>query len=129
MTTEEMIKVLQAHKEGRKIKAKLRGDSNAEWHNVQTNEFDFKHLEYLIEPEKVLVPYETFGEFYKAMEEHGGSFGLLRWKNKDHYVRVNAVEVEGDEPIKLDIYYYSYDEILEKFVWLDGSSCGKKVEE
>lgn len=129
MTTEEMIQVIQAHKEGKTILAKPKGDTEAEWFVVMNSEFDFKHLEYRIKLEKKFVPYETFGEFYKAMEEHGGKFGLLRHKDRDDYMRLNAVEVDEDEPIKLDVYYYSYYEISKRFVWLDGSPCGKEIEE
>lgn len=132
MTIDEMIKMLQAYKEGKKILAKLKGDSKAEWFNVLTNEFDFKHLEYLIKPEKKIIPYETFEELYNDMEEHGGKFGMVvaktigaTWNLGAKYIITGFT----DDSIKINDKWISQRWLLDSFMWLDGSPCGKEVVE
>jgi hypothetical protein len=51
MSTDEMIAVLQAHKEGKKVQARGRpGEGDEEWHNVIPN-WDFYRAEFRVKPE------------------------------------------------------------------------------
>lgn len=52
MTTKEMIAVMQAYEEGKKIQYRLRGDSASTWRNAVCPCWDWRTFDYRIKPEE-----------------------------------------------------------------------------
>ena len=129
MTIDEMIEVLQAYKEGKAIQAVPLCD-NSGWYDVKKPSWDFSAMEYRIKPEKKIIPYETFEELYKDMEEHGGKFGMIvaktigaTWNLDAKYIITGFT----DDSIKINDKWINQRWLLNNFTWFDGSPCGKKV--
>ena len=51
MTPDEMIAVIQAHKEGKKLECRSADLSGGKWHPVLEPSFNFKLVEYRVKPE------------------------------------------------------------------------------
>lgn len=53
MTHDEMIEVIKAHKEGKKIQEKLNGAS--EWRDCSSRNFNFYAYNYRVKPEELTI--------------------------------------------------------------------------
>lgn len=85
---------------------------------------------YLIEPpaEPKYKPFESIEKAMEAIRKHGG---WVKHKN-EQYSFITAIDIgeEDGYEIKIDDDWYSADELLKNYVFVDdGSHCGELVEE
>lgn len=114
MTYDEMIAVLQAAKEGKKIQFKLRQESVREYEDTFPI-WNFDGFDYRVKPEQKLRPYANAEEFLAAMKEHGPY--LLR--DCTYFM---PILVDNDGVIDKDDFT-DYEEMVE-YTWQDGHPCG-----
>lgn len=121
MTTEEMIAVLQAYKEGKTIEFTIKGHSN--WEITDRPLWNFECLEYRIKPETHYRPFKNAEEVMEAIMEHGD---WVRFK-KGGYYKITYFAEEGVQisDTSVDSYMKSFSELI----FIDGTPFGKLVEE
>jgi hypothetical protein len=119
MTHDEMIAVIQAHKEGKKIQFKFCDT----WVDCEENKpsWCFKTCSYRVKPSPKVIPWTTddWREF-KDIKFIIVSviYEIHSWDHKGIYFQVGLDE----------LYFYNYSELLKKKD-TNGNSCGKVVEE
>lgn len=126
-TTEEMISVMTAYANGKKIQYKTPIDDN--WEDIveyARPSWNWEHLDYRVKPEppkKKIVPYESAEEFLQAQKEHGW-FIISRYGG--NYFSVSSI---SDSVVWLQEYNHPYGELAKDWLFADGTLCGKEVEE
>ena len=120
MTTKEKIKVLQAYDEGKPIQWKSKVDNHMEWEDMTPlMEFNFATADYRIKPEPKVRPY-TFEEMCEAVKKHGSWLVLqgIRGSWSFDFFDETAVSLSDNRE-------HGYQELAEKWYWLDDNSpCG-----
>lgn len=115
MTYDEMIAVLQAAKEGKKIQCKLRQESVSEYEDTFPI-WNFDGFDYRVKPEPKLRPYANAEEFLAAMKEHGPYL-----KEAGDYCLPIHFHDEGVWDVD---EFFEYGQLLEEAKWQDGHPCG-----
>lgn len=118
MTTEEMIFVMNAYSNGKKIEFRRMNENN--WNKTDLPVWDWAHFDYRVRPEPKYAPYDSVEEIDKD-----------KWivtKDGMAAYRIGAMDT-GDDTV----YLVSYDwidlkELFEHYVYEDGTPCGKLVE-
>ena len=114
MTYDEMIAVITAYKDGKKIQFKHK--RHIDWKYIADPNFNFNDFEYRVMPEPTYRPYANAKEFVADSKKHGGWVQDLKWGG---YMFLNG----ADESTNFKVY-------LEEYAWEDdGSPCGVKEEE
>lgn len=123
MSYEEMIAVIQAHKEGMQIQISLR--NSKKWEDCMGKpDWDFRHFDYRVKPEPPKPkyrPYANEDECFKDACKHG-----IWLKGIDEttrgYHNVFSIMPNG---VKTFPIYPTYEKMLKIYVWADdGSPCG-----
>lgn len=131
MTTKEMIEVMQAYERGEQIEYRMKTiPENNEWVTMtQEPEWNWTEFEYRVKPKPTYRPYKNAGEFLKAQWEHGM---YLRDKVSRELVIPLCVNdyrvILPDNGQELTAKYFLYVNLLDCFVWQDGTPCGVKEE-
>ena len=128
MTKEEnvklAIKLIEASLDGKTIEYKSKIEGVWDETNIVSGNgirgFNFQDFEFRIKPEKKLVPF-TFDDRELFM-------GKWIVDKEDNCYCSMIITIELDS-ISLNYNSFTYEELLEKFTFLDGSPCGKEVEE
>lgn len=128
MKTEEILNIINAHKEGKTIEYRFKVDldkpSNRsnEWaYEVPSNEdynWNFAMYDYRIKEEPKTRPYGDEYEFFKAMKEHGPSID-------NRFIPIRADEIGiyfYSSGISDDIDLLKYSDLV-CFKWQDGTPC------
>lgn len=129
MTREEakqLLPVIQAYAEGKKIQVKCKTDSTAlyeKWVDVTNPDLDVPGC-YRVKPEPKYRPFKDTKECWQEMQKHQ-PFGWL--KGYDGYYVIyevldNQLSVSGG-------YTYDYDEAMGTYTFADGTPFGVKEEE
>lgn len=127
MTIEEKIAVMQAYADGKKIEYKLKTKDN--WCINPNPDWNWGACEYRVKSEKKIRPY-TFEELQAEMAK--GKIAVKQLEETriititdvmHHYNGyVKSVELAGSSII-------SFEQLMEGYQWLDGTSCGILEEE
>lgn len=126
MTDQEIIDVVKAHQEGKKIEfrwdPRFQLKANDWVLCTEYNMWDFSIYEYRVKPEPKFRPYKNAEEFMEARRTHGPAL-IDR--------RITAyIQFVMPAQVGLRVYFkdlaVSYDELLYSYTWMDGTSCGIK---
>lgn len=133
MTTEEMIEVMKAYTEGKRIEFKSKHDENDNWDDISYSNWDWRNYDYRVKQESTYRPYKNLKEFKKdIVRKYGGSSFetiletrniWLKSKCKEFIGQIdklttNNIFVDGSDKSWLCVFnYYSY---------LDGTPFGIK---
>lgn len=115
-TVTEIIAVMTAYKEGKKIQI-WSDDMNdwLDWTVYDDPKWDWSRYDFRIKPEPKYRPYANAEECFADVQKHGG---WMRHKSADEYLFINRVSVRS-----------SFEWLFESYVWADdGSPCGVKEE-
>lgn len=104
---------------------------NDEWLNLQDDEplWDWYGFEYRIKPQPTYRPYKNAEEFLVAQKEHG-----MYLREKTSHVIVMPLGVDDSEALlpqtsgQLATEVFLYENLLDCFVWQDGTPCGVEEE-
>lgn len=133
MTTKEMIEVMQAYERGEQIEYRMRTIPKNNERDLITKEPDWNWAEfdYRVKPQPTYRPYKNAEEFLKAQEEHrmniqlkGCNYYRLPLYITDTIIGVQCPASNGSV-VSIDV---SYRELLEDYLWQDGTPCGVKEE-
>lgn len=123
MTTDEILAVLQAFKEGKKIEAKCK--PNGLWKETSIPLWNFADFDYRVKPEPHYRPFESAEEVMEAIKEHGD---WVKQKANAAFVAIHAFDNEylsvGDAPGGR-----TYQSLFYGATFVDGTPFGKLVEE
>lgn len=136
MTTKEMIEVMQAYERGEQIEYRESPDNycnleewDDEWMDAGEPLWDWTGCEYRIKPKSTYRPYKNAKEFLNAQKDHGM---YLREKVSQGVVMPLGVNdyrvILPDNKPLLTSKDFLYENILNNFVWQDGTPCGVKEE-
>lgn len=117
MTTKEMIDVMQAFVDGKKIEVKCKWDTETDWHSCEPK-WDWYASDYRVKPEPEFVPYDSVTEVEKDKWFKRKASGMLF-----RIIRLDA----SDNSVILDFGRCNLQELFEDFTYEDGTPCGKKV--
>lgn len=123
MTIDEIIAVLQAYKEGKKIEVKCKIDGT--WIESPVHLWNFVDNDYRVKPEPHYRPFESAEEVMEAIKEHGD---WLHGTNTDciGFFKLLAVTARGIDTTACEpTFHFAYD----MFTFADGTPFGKLVEE
>lgn len=124
-TTAEMIAVMQAYADGKKMEYKGVEGAPYDWEECPDPLWNWVLCDYRIKPEPKYRPYANADECFADVRKHGG---WVKEKKREVYYNVGAVLFRS-------VGYYEgsvedFDEFLEENVWADdGSVCGVLEEE
>ena len=120
----EMLPVLQAYAEGKKIESRcIKGDKSL-WYDDEDPSFD-NDFEYRIKPEPKYRPFANAEECWQEMQKHQ-PFGWVKWND----VRYNIYVVSSTSVCLINgncenmDFAYAY----QKLTFADGTPFGVKVE-
>lgn len=129
MTTKEMIKVMRAYENGKKIEYCDKKDPShwcvSEGHLI----WDWVQFDYRVKEAPKYRPYENEDEFFQAQKEHGM---YLKYHNGAVYKLPLFVRKDSIEWVLEDGYgnfegsTVSYTLLLKDYTWRDGTPCGIK---
>ena len=118
---EKIIKILQAFLDHKTIRFKSRDERK--WRECNIDEdnmgWNFDDNEYEIKPTHTYRPYKP-EELDQVLGRH------IRYKSKD--LCVIAINGYRKDEILVGINWFTFEETLEIFEYLDGSPCGKLEE-
>ena len=127
-TTEEMISVMKAYAEGKKIETRIietRSRLLTCWVYTPEPAWDWANFDYRIKPEPKYRPYASAEECFKDVQKHGG------WVKKIRHEVYLALSGMGTR-----VYNFNsgeirvYQNLLDDYIWADdGSPCGVLEEE
>lgn len=129
-TIDEMIAVMTAFKEGKKIECVQKGSGFDPYLYVEEPCWDWPNYDYRVKPESKYRPYKDAEECFADVKKHGG---WIRAKHLDEYFNVGAVTslgfaimvASGDKNSMNGNVAESFEELLENNVWADdGTPCG-----
>ena len=120
----ELLPILQAFAEGKQIQDKIEGVTD--W--VDTDEINFEYegqkIKHRIKPEPKYRPFETQEECWNEMHKHP-DFGWVVTKNCRVMYHIDSIH----NALLIGYIGYSFDEMYQKFEFLDGTPFGVKEEE
>lgn len=114
---EEMIAIMEAAKEGKKIQ--IRDVGSFDWFDIDTLPiWNWREYDYRVKPEPKVRPYENAKEFLDAMKEHGPFI------TRDDEVYKMALTV-FDDRANYETTFVEYEYLIELgYKWQDGTPCG-----
>lgn len=119
----ELLPIIQAFAEGKKIQYRNHSD---EWIDIKENEglsFISHPSDYRIKPEPKYRPFETKEECWNEMHKHP-DFGWVVTKNCRVMYHIDSIF----NALFIGNIGYSFDEMYQKFEFLDGAPFGIKEE-
>ena len=125
-TIDEMISVMQAYRDGKKIEIRFKTPIKGEWGSTSMPTWDWVRCDYRVkpDPQKKVVPYESAEEFLAAQKEHGMYLYACGQRHLPTLVDdccVVTYSISG-------IIAHTYEEICDMYCFEDKTPCGKEVE-
>ena len=114
----ELLPIIQAYVDGRKIEYREKGEEY--WGVTNTPTFNIDSNEYRIKPEPKYRPFKDKEECWQEMLKHK-PFGWIEDKEANEYFNVQCI-ASGDKAIDL------YTRLLKRCVFIDGTPFGIKEE-
>ena len=117
----EMLPVLQAFAEGKTIESRcIKGDKSL-WYDDEDPSFD-DDFEYRVKPEPKYRPFKDAEECWAEMQKHQ-PFGWLKSKKDGYYSFITMLNYR----FRLNGYDgWRFDDVINKFTFADGTTCGIK---
>lgn len=124
MTTKEMIEVMQAYERGEQIEYRIKDFMrDDEWYvQKEFPEWDWKTFDYRVKKQFTYRPYKNIQEFLQAQKEHG-----IYLQEKETRCMIMPLGVNYYR-VTIPSRSYRYKQLLNTFVWQDGTPCGVKEE-
>ena len=120
----ELLPIMQAYAEGKKIQVKCKTDSKAlteKWVDVVNPDLDNPRC-YRIKPEPTYCPFKNGDECWQEMQQHQ-PFGWV--KMDEECCHINRV---GSDYVSVsDIDNYEFAEAYEEVTFVDGTKFGIKI--
>ena len=117
-TTKEMISVMQAYADGKKIEHNLNGLISDAWEDC-TPKWDWVTYDYRIKPEPKYRPYKNADECFVEAQKHGY---WMKHPTTEERILITCVTpnyVLSGENI------FEFAKMVESYVWADdGTPCG-----
>lgn len=116
-----MIEVMQAYERGEQIECRDLGTES--WYPVSNDpDWNMSDFEYRIKPKPTYRPYKNIQEFLQAQKEHG-----IYLQEKETRCMIMPLGVNYYR-VTIPSRSYRYKQLLNTFVWQDGTPCGVKEE-
>lgn len=122
-----MIEVMQAYERGERIECRDLGteswypvSNDPDWSN--DHDWNMSDFEYRIKPKPTYRPYKNIQEFLQAQKEHG-----IYLQEKETRCMIMPLGVNYYR-VTIPSRSYRYKQLLNTFVWQDGTPCGVKEE-
>lgn len=119
----ELLPIIQAFAEGKAIQSRYINGSNT-WLNDNNLSFG-DGVEYRIKPEPKYRPFANVEECWQEMQKHN-PFGWIKYKTDNVYSFI--VKVDKDYVYLAVNEYWSFDTLLKKYTFADGTPFGIKEE-
>lgn len=124
----ELLPIIQAYAEGRDIEYRTKG-FNENWKKVtQIPELSFKSFEYRIKPEPKYRPFANAEECWQEMMKHQ-PFGWITRQGAFFYIIYIEDKLFGYGSACGTILHSSFNDVLKRFTFADGTPFGVKIEE
>lgn len=127
METKKMISVMQAFSEGKQIEF-CRKDGS-EWCRCIGPVWNWRDFDYRVKPEPIFRPYL----FSELVDELTRGKQFIRLKDNPDRVIYNIDAIynyeNGTTSIKVSDTCYSFEELLDKFTWIEGEPCGVLIKQ
>lgn len=122
MTDEEILTVVQAHKDGKQIQCRSIG-CDGEWEDTYSPKWNFWANEYRIKPEPHYVPYDSVNEVERDK--------WVKRKGTSSIRRIDGLKHEkGCKPcVSVNCVLRTLQEMFNMFEYEDGTPFGKQVSE
>lgn len=111
------------------IQYRIKGNETANWNDIDKNyhEFSPHSFEYRIKPEPKYRPFRDAEECLKEMQKHT-PFGLIKKNVNGTFYCIGSFDIKNIY-IGAKQSIRSYADSLEKFIFVDDTPFGVKVEE
>lgn len=139
-TTEEMIEVMQAYADGKKIESTVNGYNK--WSDCDYPTWEWVAFDFRVKKEPTYRPYESVDEmlddFCKRCRKHGMTVSRspmgepFIWLLSKDSKTIRLATAYDKEQGCIRIFggcLSTLQDIFENYTYKDGSPCGKKVEE
>lgn len=121
--TAERIKIMQAFVDGKQIEFK---DCMGRWCEAKSPSWDWdSEGKFRIKPESKYRPFANVEECWQEMQKHN-PFGWIKYKTDNVYSFI--VKVDKDYVYLAVNEYWSFDTLLKKYTFADGTPFGIKEE-
>ena len=118
----ELLPILQAFAEGKTIQFKTK---DRPWFDLLDNDLEMRGVfKYRIKPEPKYRPFKSQEECWEEMHKHP-DFGWVVTKNCRVMYHIDSIH----NALLIGYIGYSFDEMYQKFEFLDGTQFGIKEEE
>lgn len=122
-TTEEMVAVMTAYKEGKTIEYKKHEGIPSDWTDNDTPSWNWALYDYRVKPEPKYRPYKNADECFRDAQKHGGWIdGVMcdHHKAMITYISNHCVYTSARITGRTE-----FEDLLNNFHWADdGSVCG-----
>lgn len=120
MTTQEMIAVLSAFEQGKKIEGTCKSFPENGWKIIDEPSWNFKEFDYRIAEEPEYVPYDGTQEGTLVGKIIGNPNGMMRMivAESKSFSNSGSVIIAGEE------WWTSYEDLFKHHKFLDGTPCG-----
>lgn len=119
-TAKDLLPIIKAFSEGKCVETK----TSSGWISIENMGFVGNPLQYRIKPESTYRPFKDADECWQEMLKHQ-PFG---WTRDTHNIRDNIKRVTNSG-IVYDKCMMCFENVLNKFQFIDGTPFGVKVEE
>lgn len=138
MTTEEMIEIMKAFQEGKRIEIKDKRSENDEWTDITFPNWNWVEYYYRIKPEPKEPTYRPYNSIEEMLEDvkkrhvniQNPVFGgiWLKEKGKIMYeVMITAIDYKGSKiMIGKNWAWLNVKDLFDNYTYLDGSPVGIK---
>lgn len=119
------LKVMKAHKEGKKIECIDTRDPEDNWKETVDPIWNWGDFDYRVKEEPNYRPYENKEEFMLFQKQHG--IYLYKLSTKEYFIPTSVIN-GGVEFTQLgESVSYGWEMLIEEFIWQDGTPCGVKA--
>ena len=127
----EILPIIKAYSEGKKILAKDKrlSDAKYNWSEVDDCSFNMKQFKYRIKPEPKYRPFKDAEECWNEMQKHE-YFGWIKAKDASipsRFITINSVR--NEEVSITSGIDFTYNELVEHYTFIDRTPFGIKEEE
>ena len=117
MTTEEILEVVTAYRDGKTIECRDSGFESP-WIFARTPSWSFWDTEYRIKPELKYIPFDINDELVGK---------IVLYKGGDIIRQMIIKQIEESVTVGNNPFFTSYATLLNMYIFQDGSPCGKLV--
>ena len=118
----ELLPIIQAFAEGKKIECSVKGDDawSDTFHPTWIDSRDYR-----IKPEPKYRPFKDAEECWEEMQKHQPFSWIIDKKSKERSIIMSIYDGD-DYNLKIFESYYGFKRALDDFTFIDGTPFGKK---